>query len=57
MDYAGRNKDGVAGAKDASLAIDPLLDLSGDNDQHLFLVRVLVKIVSFARIEVDVDHG
>src|SRR5579859_5504291 len=46
---SGRNEGGIAGAEDALLAIDPLLDASSDDEDHLLLVRVLVEIVSLAR--------
>ncbi|MGY4284346.1 hypothetical protein ACVWXO_003566 [Bradyrhizobium sp. LM2.7] len=56
MHDVGRNEGGVAGAEDAVLAIDPLLDLSGDNEHDLFLIRVLVEIMSLARIEIDLGY-
>src|SRR5262245_35958268 len=57
MHDVGRNERGVAGAEDAFLAINPLLDLSGDNEDHLFLIGVLVEIVALAGSEADIDHG
>jgi hypothetical protein len=53
---AGWNEGGVAGAEDTLLAIDPLLDHSGDHEHNLSLIGVLVEIVTLAQIEIDVDH-
>ena len=53
-DAAG-NEGGVAGAEDALLPVDPLLDLAGDDQDHLLLVGVLVEVVALAGGEVDVD--
>ena len=52
MHDAGRNESAIAGAKDALVAVDPLLDLSGDDEYYPFLIGVLVEIVSLARIEI-----
>src|SRR5207245_532622 len=53
----GRDEGGIAGTEDAPLTIDPLLDLPSKDKHHLFLVGMLVETVSFARIEIDLDHG
>ena len=57
MHHIGRNERGVAGAENALLAIDPLLDLAGDDEDHLFLVGVLMEIVALAGSEADIDDG
>ena len=54
---AGGDEGGVAGAEEALLAVDPLLDPAGDDQQHLLLVGVLVEVVALAGGEGDVDDG
>ena len=53
----GGHESAVAGAEDALLAVDPLLDLAGDHVDHLLLVGVVVEVVALARPEADVDDG
>ena len=53
----GGDEDRVAGAEEALLAVEPLLDLAGDDDDHLLLVGVLVEVVALAGVEGDVDDG
>ena len=57
VDDAGGDEDRVAGAEEALLAVEPLLDLAGDDDDHLLLVGVLVEVVALAGVERDVDDG
>ena len=49
VDHAGRDEDGIAGAEDALLAVDPLLEPARDDEEDLLLVGVLVEGVPLAR--------
>ena len=53
----GVDVDGVARAEHLFLALDPLLDLPGLDDDHLLLVDVLVERVAATGAELHVEHG
>ena len=48
VNYAWRNKDKVACAKNLLLLVKPLLDLAAENEHHLFLIGMIVEALPFA---------
>ena len=57
MDHAGGNEDRIAGFEQLLPAIDPLLDLTCDNEERFLLVRVLVEIMALAGQEPRLEDG
>jgi hypothetical protein len=52
-----RRKEGrVPWAENALLAINPLLDPAGDDEEHFFLVRMFVKVVALAGNQAALDN-
>ena len=51
MNRVGRNEDRISRAENALCPSNPLLDLARDDQDHLFLVRMLVKVMSHASIQ------
>jgi len=57
VDHAGIDEHAIARLECALLLVQPLLDLTLDHIDHLFLLRMLVKRMSAARRQGNFDHG
>ena len=55
MDHISPDEDGIAIAQSTTILFQPLLNLSLNNVDNFFLIRVFVEIVAFARHQIDLD--